>query len=50
MTVTTGARVTSLRLDVFRFDLEHVLLERAQLQLGAELARDHRRGSVSTCC
>ena len=38
------ARDGVFRLHVFRFHFEHVLLERAELQLGAELARDHRRG------
>ena len=39
-----SARDGVFRLDVFSFDFEHVLLERAQLQLGTELASNHRRG------
>ena len=39
-----GARDGVFRLDVFSFHFEHVLLERAELQFGAKLARDHRRG------
>ena len=39
-----GARDGVFRLHVLGFHLEHVLLERAKLQLGAELPRDHRRG------
>ena len=31
-------------LDLFGFVVEHVLFERAHLDLGAELARDHLRG------
>jgi hypothetical protein len=33
-----------LRLHILRFNFEHVLLERAELELGAELACDHRCG------
>ena len=45
MTVTTGARVTrSSGFDVLGFDLQQLLLEGAHLDVGAELARDHRRG------
>ena len=47
MTVTTGARVTrSAGIDVFRLDLQHLLFEGLHLDVGAELARDHRGGLV----
>ena len=39
-----GARDAILGMDVDGFDLEQFLFEAAQLDLGAELARDHRRG------
>ena len=47
MTVTTGARGDEIgRVDVFRLDLQHLFFERLHLHVGAELARDHRRGLV----
>ena len=47
MTVTTGARVTTIgRIDVLGFDLQHLLFEGLHLDVGAELARDHRCGLV----
>ena len=38
------ARDRVFRLHFFRFHLEHVLLERAELHFGPEFSRDHRRG------
>ena len=47
MTVTTGARVTTIGgIDVFGLDLQHLLFEGLHLDVGAELARDHRGGLV----
>ena len=45
MTVTTGARGTrSSGFDGVGLDLDHLLFEGLHLHVGAELARDHRRG------